>query len=96
MRICPVSMITLPRLKSLPQVKIVGATTGGGSGMPFSSELTNGWGVRFSASPVRNPEGRLTEFGVDPTEGCAVDLDPQAALGGTDTMLDFAVAILTK
>ena len=83
-------------MKSLPQVKIVGATTGGGSGMPFSSELTNGWGVRFSASPVRNPEGRLTEFGVDPTEGCAVDLDPQAALGGTDTMLDFAVAILTK
>lgn len=83
-------------MKSLPQVKIVGATTGGGSGMPFSSELTNGWGVRFSASPVRDPEGRLTEFGVDPTEGCAVDLDPQAALGGTDTMLDFAVAILTK
>ena len=79
-------------MKSLPNVRIVGATTGGGSGMPFSSELTNGWGVRFSASPVRDPEGRLTEFGVEPSEGCAVDLDPVEALAGRDTMLDFAVA----
>ena len=79
-------------MKSLPNVRIVGATTGGGSGMPFSSELTNGWGVRFSASPVRDPEGHLTEFGVEPSEGCAVDLDPVEALAGRDTMLDFAVA----
>lgn len=79
-------------MKSLSNVKVVGSTTGGGSGMPFSSELTNGWGIRFSGSPVRDPEGRLTEFGVDPSEGCAVDLDPVAALAGRDTMLDFAVA----
>ena len=26
--------------------------TGGGSGLPFSSELPNGWSVRFSASPM--------------------------------------------
>lgn len=81
-------------MKSLPLVSIVGATTGGGSGMPFSSELTNGWGVRFSASPVRDPEGNLTEFGVEPTEGCAVDLDPVEALSGRDTMLDFAIRLL--
>lgn len=79
-------------MKSLPNVRIVGATTGGGSGMPFSSELTNGWGVRFSASTVRDPEGHLTEFGVEPSEGCAVNLDPVEALAGRDTMLDFAVA----
>ena len=78
-------------MKTLPNVRIVGATTGGGSGMPFSSELTNGWGIRFSGSPVRDPQGRLTEFGVDPSEGCAVDLDPVEALAGRDTMLDFAV-----
>ena len=59
--------------------------------MPFSSELPNGWGIRFSASPVTDPQGELTEFGVEPTEGCAVDLDPLAALEGHDTMLDFAV-----
>ena len=79
-------------MKSLPNVAVVGDVTGGGSGMPFSSELPNGWSIRFSASPVRDPEGHLTEFGVTPTERCEVDLDPQEALNGHDTMLDFAIA----
>ena len=79
-------------MKSLPNVVVVGDVTGGGSGMPFSSELPNGWSTRFSASPVRDPEGHLTEFGVTPTERCEVDLDPQEALNGHDTMLDFAIA----
>ena len=83
-------------MKTLPTVRVVGATTGGGSGMPFSSELANGWGVRFSASPVRDPEGALTEFGVEPSAGCAVDLDPVEALAGRDTMLDFAVRLLQQ
>lgn len=83
-------------MKSLPDVTVVGATTGGGSGIPFNSELINGWGVRFSASPIRDPEGNLTEFGVEPTEGCAVDLDPVEALAGRDTMLDFAIKRLTR
>lgn len=78
-------------MKYVPGVTIVGSTTGGGSGMPFSSELPNGWGVRFSASPVRDPAGNLTEFGVEPSEGCKVDLDPVQALDGHDTMLDFAI-----
>jgi hypothetical protein len=78
-------------MKELPNVTIVGATTGGGSGMPFSSELSNGWGVRFSASPIRNSKGELTEFGVTPTSGCEVDLDEEAVLNGRDTMIDFAV-----
>ena len=81
-------------MKGLPGVTVVGSVTGGGSGMPFSSELTNGWGVRFSASPVRDASGVLTEFGVSPTDGCEVDLDPLEALGGRDTMLDFAIDII--
>ncbi|MDE6317933.1 MAG: S41 family peptidase [Muribaculaceae bacterium] len=83
-------------MKTLPQVSIVGATTGGGSGMPFSSELPNGWSIRFSAAPVLDPLGQTTEFGIEPTEGCAVDLDPQAALLGHDTILDFAIELLSK
>ncbi len=51
-------------MKSLPNVTVAGATTGGGSGIPFNSELNTGGGIRFSASPVRDPEGNLTEFGV--------------------------------
>ena len=39
-------------------------------------------------------EGNLTEFGVAPTPGCEVDMDPQKALEGIDTMLEFAIARL--
>lgn len=81
-------------MQYLPQVKIVGARTGGGSGMPFSSELPCGWGVRFSACSVLDAMGNTTEFGIDPTEGCEVDLDPVEALAGRDTMLEFAIDVL--
>ncbi len=83
-------------MQYLPQVTIVGARTGGGSGMPFSSEIPCGWGVRFSACSVLDAKGNTTEFGIDPSEGCAVDLDPVAALEGRDTMLDFAINLLTQ
>lgn len=78
-------------MQYVPGVSIVGARTGGGSGMPFSSEIPCGWGIRMSACPVYDPMGKTTEFGVDPTPGCEVDLDPVLALAGIDTMLDFAV-----
>ena len=39
-------------MRLLPQVTVMGDRTGGGSGLPFSSELPNGWSVRFSACPV--------------------------------------------
>jgi hypothetical protein len=39
-------------MHTLPNVKLVGDHTGGGSGMPMSSSLPNGWGVRFSACPM--------------------------------------------
>ncbi len=83
-------------MKLLPQVKIVGATTGGGSGMPYSSEIPCGWGVRMSACPVLDAEGHPTENGIEPSAGCAVDLDPTAALQGRDTMLDLAIALLLR
>ena len=83
-------------MQYLPNVKIVGATTGGGSGMPFSSEIPCGWGVRMSACPVFDAQGLPTENGVEPSPGCEVDLDPVLALAGVDTMLDFAIeTILT-
>lgn len=83
-------------MQYLPNVSIIGSTTGGGSGMPFNSELPNGWSVRFSACSVLDSKGLSTEFGIDPTPGCEVDLDPQAAVNGHDTILDFAVDYLTS
>lgn len=81
-------------MKLLPGVRVVGATTGGGSGMPYSSELPCGWSVRFSACSMLDAERRSTEYGVDPTEGCAVDMNPLEALSGKDSILEFAIALL--
>ncbi|MCF0212873.1 MAG: S41 family peptidase [Muribaculaceae bacterium] len=81
-------------MRYLPNVSIVGARTGGGSGMPFNSELSNGWSVRFSACSVLDAQGKTTEMGIDPSAGCAVDLDEEEVLKGRDTMLDFAVNLL--
>ena len=67
-------------MKNLPGVTIVGSVTGGGSGVPFSSELPCGWGIRFSACSMLDALGESTEGGITPSEGCAVDLDPLDAL----------------
>lgn len=83
-------------MKTLPQVEIIGARTGGGGGLPFSSELPNGWAIRFSASPINDPYDRPTEEGIDPTEGCEVHCDPVELAEGTDAILDFALARMAK
>lgn len=78
-------------MKSLPNVRIVGATTGGGGGLPFSSELPNGWSVRFSACPMYAPDGSVTEFGISPSEGCEVHCTAEELAAGRDAILDFAL-----
>lgn len=83
-------------MKPLPQVAVVGDTTGGGSGMPFSSEMPIGWAVRFSASPVYDADMNLTENGIEPSPGGKIDMDPKAALDGHDTILDFAIDAIVR
>lgn len=83
-------------MKNLPGVTIVGSVTGGGSGVPFSSELPYGWGIRFSACSMLDALGESTEGGITPSEGCAVDLDPMDALSGRDTILEKAIEILNN
>lgn len=53
-------------MKYAPNVTVMGDKTGGGSGLPFTSELPNGWSVRFSASPMFNADKEHIEFGVEP------------------------------
>lgn len=81
-------------MKSLPNVTLIGARTGGGGGLPWTSELPNGWSIRFSASPLYGPDGELTEFGIDPTEGfeCHSPADELAA--GYDNILSRAIEYL--
>ncbi len=83
-------------MKNIPNVAIIGDTTGGGSGMPFSYELPNGWGIRFSACSILDANGMSTEFGVDPTPGCKIDMSQQDALQNHDSILDFAITYLNQ
>lgn len=83
-------------MKTLPNVEIIGARTGGGGGLPFSSELPNGWSIRFSASPITDPEGNLTEFGIDPSPDCEIHCDPIEMAEGKDAILDFALQRLAS
>lgn len=67
---------------------IIGDRTGGGAGMPFSSELPNGWGVRFSACPMYDFYKNSTEFGIAPTQ--KVDISTTDYQRGIDTIIETA------
>ncbi|RHJ81029.1 S41 family peptidase [Parabacteroides sp. AM08-6] len=76
-------------MRLLPQVLIMGDRTGGGSGLPFSSELPNGWSVRFSACPILDINKKHTEFGIDPD--VKVSITSEDILKGKDTILETAI-----
>ena len=81
-------------MKSLPNVRIVGAKTGGGGGMPFTSELPIGWSVRFSACPILDAQGNVIENGIAPSPGCEVHASEEQLAQGKDAILDFAIDLL--
>lgn len=78
-------------MKTIPNVRIIGARTGGGGGLPFNSEMPNGWSVRFSACPMTSPDGNMTEFGIDPSPGFEVHAPDSILIQGNDPILDFAI-----
>ena len=77
-----------------PNVTVLGDNTGGGSGLPFHSELPNGWGVRFSACPMFNADMEHLEFGIEPD--VRVSLLPDDVANGEDTLIEAARRILRK
>ncbi|MDD2961022.1 MAG: S41 family peptidase [Muribaculaceae bacterium] len=81
-------------MKYLDNVKIVGDNTGGGSGLPFTSEMPNGWTIRFSACSITDPKGNVTEFGVAPTEGCKIDILQTDIAQGRDAILEKGFEVL--
>ncbi len=60
-------------MHTLPHVTLIGDHTGGGSGMPMSNSLPNGWSVRYSACPMYDKNKNQTEFGIDPDIMCHLD-----------------------
>lgn len=75
-------------MKQCPKVTVIGDRTGGGGGMPFSSELPNGWGVRFSACPMYDVDKVCTEHGIDPDIFCSVTLED--CVKGKDPIIEKA------
>ena len=81
-------------MHALPNVKLVGDHTGGGSGLPMSSSLPNGWSVRFSACPMYDRDKQHTEFGIAPDVPAA--LTDEATSQGIDLIIEKARELLTK
>ncbi len=79
-------------MRYAPNAVIIGDRIGGGSGLPFSSELPNGWSVRFSASPVLDAEMEQIEFGIDPD--VKVDMSDEDMSKGVDTIIEKAREII--
>ena len=75
-------------MKEMPLVTVMGDCTGGGSGLPFSSEIPIGWGVRFSACPCFDSKMQQIEFGIEPD--IPASLDETLAADGKDSMIEEA------
>ena len=81
-------------MHTLPNVKLVGDHTGGGSGMPMTNSLPNGWSVRYSACPMYDSKKQQTEFGIDPD--IKVALTDEATAQGIDLIIEAARKVLSE
>lgn len=75
-------------MKACPNTLLMGARTGGGGGLPFSSELPNGWSIRFSACPMFDKDMNPIEFGIEPDVVVNMSRDDMAR--DTDTIIETA------
>ncbi len=82
------------RMKLAPNAVIVGDSTGGGGGLPISSELPNGWMVRFSSSPMFDASMQHIEWGIAPD--VKVDLKTSDTENGYDTIIETAITLIIK
>ncbi|MBQ7180522.1 MAG: S41 family peptidase [Bacteroidaceae bacterium] len=81
-------------MRQCPHVTILGDRTGGGSGLPFNSELPSGWGVRFSACPMFDAQMNQIEFGIAPDLYCS--LTEHDVQRGKDTLIETAREIIRR
>ena len=81
-------------MSHLPHVTLIGDTSGGGGGAPYSGELMNGWTFRFSSTQFFNADMQHIEEGVEPD--IKVDISQADAARGKDTILETALELLGK
>lgn len=79
-------------MHTMPNVTLLGDQTGGGSGMPFTQELPNGWSVRYSAVVTLDPNQKHIEFGIKPDVNVA--FNPSDIQRRKDTLIEAARQLL--
>lgn len=80
-------------MKGLPNVLIIGDQTGGGAGLPYSSELPCGWSFRMSSCPMYDRNMNITEFGIQPDIKVVFDKE-LAFREGKDNIIDTAIELI--
>jgi C-terminal processing protease CtpA/Prc len=79
-------------LSQLPNVILIGDTTGGGGSTPYYYELQNGWILRYSSNKeARISDGRLLEKGIPPD----YYIEQEQTIEN-DNVLDFALTHLNN
>ena len=79
-------------MRELPHVAIVGDKTGGGSALPLTNTLPNGWRVRLSACPTMDINKNHTEFGIEPDT--TVHITDEDWKKGRDTIIETAKELI--
>ena len=82
-------------MRERPQVVVMGERSSGHLSDIFDAELPNGWELGFSGERYRAADGEIYErVGVPPDSEVGLDVD--ALDGGTDVMLEAALALLAE
>ncbi len=81
-------------MKEMPYVTVLGDFTGGGGGVPRSSELPNGWAVRYSSSIMTDIKDQTIEFGVAPD--IKVDQNEEDTKNKKDTLIERAIGYINS
>lgn len=85
----------LYKVAAAPNVVRIGLRSGGGAGLPSSSELPNGWRIRYSAVKSYDKDMKYVEGGIDPDiymKGVSYNEDPEAP----DLILIGAIQYIIK
>jgi hypothetical protein len=79
-------------MRELPNITIVGDTTGGGLGLPIGTELANGWQLRFSGTQILATNNKCYEMGIPPD--VTMQMDANDEQNGIDSIIENAVDII--